>query len=94
MKSTEYEWDLAKAEHNLRKHGVDFADAAVALGDPRAMTRHDPDSNGEARYVSLGMDRTGRVLVTVFSYPGARVRVISSRKATRSERASYGQRYA
>jgi uncharacterized DUF497 family protein len=91
MKSREYEWDSAKSEQNLRKHGVHFADAALALRDELALTRHDPDSNGEARYVSVAMDPMGRVLVTVFTYRGARIRIISSRKATRSERRSYGR---
>jgi len=91
MKFTEYEWDPAKDRQNLRKHGVEFGHVAEALGDERASTRHDPDSNGEARYVSIGMDSIGRVLVTVFTYRGTRVRIISSRKATRSERRSHGQ---
>jgi uncharacterized DUF497 family protein len=71
---------------------VHFSYATAALLDDRAVTRHDPDSNGEARDLSIGMDQFGRVLVTVFTYRGARVRIISSRKATRSERRGYVQR--
>ena len=40
-----YEWDEAKAAANLRKHGVDFAEAVTALEDPFCMTLTDPDSN-------------------------------------------------
>lgn len=92
MKSRDYEWDPAKARENQRKHGVKFSHAAMALLDDLAVTRLDPDSNGEARYLSVGMDSLGRMLVTVFTHRGTRVRIISSRKATRSERRSYRQR--
>lgn len=85
----EYEWDTAKARSNLRKHGVAFADAVLAIEDPRALTMADPDASGEQRLVSLGLDSTGRVLVTVFAPRGARIRIISSRKASRSERQVY-----
>jgi uncharacterized protein len=85
----EYEWDPAKAKANLRKHRVSFADAALALEDPRALTMADPDASGEQRFVSLGTDPIGRVLVTVFTPRGRRTRIISSRKASRNERRSY-----
>jgi len=45
----EYEWDPAKAKANLRKHRVSFADASLALEDPRALTIADPDASGEQR---------------------------------------------
>ena len=51
MATDGYEWDARKAAENLRKHGVDFADAVVALEDPLALTMLDPDSNGEVRFV-------------------------------------------
>ena len=85
----EYEWDAAKAKANLRKHGVAFADAALALEDPRALTIADPDSSGEQRFVNLGSDPSGRVLLTIFTPRGTRVRIISSRKASRTERRAY-----
>lgn len=46
MATDGYEWDAAKADSNLRKHGVEFADAVAALEDPLALTVLDPDSNG------------------------------------------------
>ncbi len=85
-----FQWDIAKAAANRRKHGVDFAEAAVALDDPLALTMTDPDSNGEERFVSIGSDGRGRLLVTVFAYRGDSIRIISSRPATPSEKRSYG----
>jgi uncharacterized DUF497 family protein len=86
-----FQWDIAKAAANRRKHGVDFAEAAVALEDPLALTMTDPDSNGEERFVSVGSDGHGRLLVTVFSCRGDSIRIISSRPATPSEKRSYGR---
>lgn len=84
-----YEWDPAKATANRRKHGVRFSEAIVALEDPLSGTMVEPDSNGEPRWVSVGIDGSGRVLVTVFAMRGAVLRIISSRLATRSERRRY-----
>jgi hypothetical protein len=85
----DYEWDPAKAAANLRKHKVDFADAVLAHEDPLARTVHDPDASGEERYVSLGSDPTGRLLVTVFTRRKKRIRIISSRPASPAERRYY-----
>ena len=83
------EWDSDKAISNVRKHGVDFADAAIALEDPNSITIEDPDAVREARFVSLGMDPNGRILVTAFAYRDTNVRIISSRKASNQERRLY-----
>jgi hypothetical protein len=85
----DYEWDQAKAAANLRKHKVDFADAVLALEDPLARTVRDPDASGEERYVSMGVDPTGRLLVTIFARRKKRIRIISSRRASRAERRHY-----
>jgi uncharacterized DUF497 family protein len=82
------EWDPRKAVSNLRKHGIDFADAATVLHDPWALTIQD-DSLMEERFVTIGMDALGRVLVVVHAWRGESVRLISARKATRSERRQY-----
>jgi uncharacterized DUF497 family protein len=79
------------ARANLRKHGVSFASAALSLLHERALVRTDPDSNGEARYVAISADPLGQTLVTVFTFRGARVRIISSRRATQSERRTFEQ---
>ena len=87
-----YEWDPVKAAVNLAKHKVDFADAALSLEDPLALTMSDPDAVGEERFVALAADPTGRILVTVFAYAGADVRIISARRASPGERKRYGKR--
>lgn len=84
-----YDWNQAKAKANAEKHGVDFADAVIALEDDFAVTIPDPDSEDEERFISLGMDPNGRVLVTVFTHRGDVIRIISSRKASRGERRHY-----
>ena len=88
VSSVSIEWDHRKAAANLRKHRIDFADAATVLHDDRALTVRD-DHAGEGRFVSLGMDALGRVLVVVFAWRGSVARIISSRKATAQERRQY-----
>lgn len=84
-----YEWDAVKAAANLRKHKVDFADAALSIQDPKALTVADPDASGERRFVCLGADPEGRLLVTVYAHRGQQIRIISSRRASRGERRQY-----
>ena len=86
---TRIEWDPRKAMANRLKHGVRFSDAEAVLFDPVALTRDDPDAIGEARFVSVGVDVAGRVLVLVYTYREDRVRIVSAHKATRKERAQY-----
>mgnify|MGYP001816435531 CR=1 FL=1 len=57
-------WDPAKALANLKKHDVDFADAAVALEDENALTITDPD-HGEYRFKTLAMSPSVEVLLIV-----------------------------
>ena len=85
----EYEWDLAKAAENFRRHRVRFADAALSLEDPMGLSTPDPDSSGESRLICIGADPAGRSLVTVYALRGRAVRIISSRKANRAERRAY-----
>jgi uncharacterized DUF497 family protein len=83
------EFDPAKAQSNLRKHKVSFAHAEQALHDPLAFTIEDPDVEGELRFVTLGMDALGRVLVVVHTPRDDRTRLISARKASRGEAEQY-----
>jgi uncharacterized DUF497 family protein len=85
----EVEFDPAKARANLRKHGVDFSHTEQALRDPRGVTIEDPDSEGEQRFVTLGMDALGRILVVIHTPRGNRIRIISARKASRGEMEHY-----
>jgi uncharacterized DUF497 family protein len=83
------EFDPAKAAANLNKHKVSFAHAEQALRDPMAVTIEDPDAQGERRFVTLGMDALGRILVVVHTPRADRVRLISVRKASRGESEQY-----
>lgn len=83
-----FEWNRQKAASNLRKHGVDFADAVMVFYDEQAITIRD-DAVGEERFIALGVDALARVLVIIYTWRGNRVRIISARKATRRERLRY-----
>ncbi len=85
----ELEWDPRKASVNLRRHGVDFADAGTVLHDEQAITIPDEGSDEEDRFITLGMDALGRVLVVVYTWREDRPRIISARKATPRERRQY-----
>ncbi len=84
------EWDSEKAAANLREHGVSFAEAATVLTDDCALTREDPESVGEQRFVSLGMSATGAMLVVVYTHREPDIyRLISSWKANKPQRKQY-----
>jgi len=82
-------WDPGKAKINLRKHRIRFADVEPVFFDPMALTREDDDLEGEQRFVSLGLDALNRILVVVYTYWGADIRLISARRATSKERKHY-----
>jgi uncharacterized protein len=84
-----FQFDPAKAKNNLRKHGVSFADAEAVFYDPLAIHMEDPFSEGEVRYIGVGMGNTGRILVVVYTYRGDEIRLISVRRATSREVADY-----
>ena len=92
-----FEWDDAKAEANLAKHGVDFMEAMSVFADPLLMTRYDDKhSDEDERWVSLGQSAAGRLLVVVHTFTvgtpaTALVRLISARSPTRRERGDYEQ---
>lgn len=85
------EWDPLKAHQNHKKHGVRFADAVAALEDERALTLPDSSAAHEERWVTLGLDTLGRLLVVVYCFRGERVRIISARQANRSEHTQYAE---
>ena len=85
-----FEWDGKKAESNVRKHGLTFEEATTVFGDPLGLLMPDPDhSRGEERYLLLGMSTQQRLLVVAFTERAPRTRLISARRATRSERRRY-----
>ncbi len=82
-------WDPRKASSNLRKHEIRVSDAEMVLFDPNALTREDTEARGEQRFVSVGTDSAGRILVVVYSHGGENLRLISARAATGRERKIY-----
>ena len=89
-----FEWDESKNRANMRKHGVDFRDAAYAFADPYALNIPDDEhSEAEERWVLLGMDASQRLLLVVHTDRSQNtIRLISARAATRQERAAYQAR--
>lgn len=86
----EFEWDPAKAASNQRKHGISFAEAATVFFDPLSITVPDPlHSVDEGRFVITGLSYQRRYLVVVHADRGDRIRIISARPATPSERNEY-----
>lgn len=86
----EFEWDAKKAKKNLRKHKVSFAEAATVLGDTFSVTVHDPDHSIKGnRYITVGLSDGRRLLIVAYIDRGDRVRIISARELTRTERRAY-----
>jgi uncharacterized DUF497 family protein len=84
------EWDADKAVANFKKHGVRFEEAATSLLDPQALAQDDAHSEGEARWVPIGMTASGRLLTVIYTLRDEnRIRLISARKATRKEAGYY-----
>jgi hypothetical protein len=87
----EFAWNPAKARENIRVHGIDFADAVGVFDNPY-LPRDDPDAEGEQKFVALGIDGLGRLLVVAYTYREDNIRIISARKATKKEGKEYAQR--
>jgi uncharacterized DUF497 family protein len=84
-----YEWDTKKAIENIRNHGVDFADAVIALEDENAITIEDRDHD-EQRFKTLGMGSFLNILFVVHIERGDdSIRIISARKAEPKEIKQY-----
>ncbi len=87
----EVEWDPGKQRANLKKHGVEFADAVAVLEDERGFFLREPFSDDEERWIAVGMDALGRVLFVVYVWRGEKIRLISARHATPAERQRYAE---
>lgn len=87
----EFEWDGRKANLNRRKHGVSFDEATTVFLDPLSATIPNPlhSGQGEERYVTMGLSARGNLLVVVHLDSDDTIRIISARRATRSERRNY-----
>lgn len=84
-----FQYDPAKAAINYKKHGVSFADAEGVFFDPLAIHQIDTDAGNEERFVAVGADSAGTILVVVYTLRGDEIRLISARRATRHEVKSY-----
>ena len=90
MSGLEFEWDSAKAESNFAKHGVSFEEALTVFMDPNASIHTDPDhSESERREIIVGHSIQQRLLFVSFTERGERIRLISARPATKTERIDY-----
>lgn len=94
-----FEWDPPKAAANARKHGVTFERAATVFQDPEGLSVYDRAHSeaGQDRWITLGMDDHGQLLVVCHTWReagevAARCRIISARKATRTEARQYRAR--
>ncbi len=83
-----FEWDESKAKKNKSKHGISFADTFAVFEDPNAVTLEDFRQD-EQRYVTIGMDAFGRIIVVVYTWREDNIRIISARKAVRYEMRQY-----
>ncbi|MDA1055820.1 MAG: BrnT family toxin [Planctomycetota bacterium] len=85
-----FEWDEEKANRNETKHGVTFEEAKTIFNDPFSMTIPDPDhAEEEERWLDIGLSADGRLLVVWYTERNERIRIIGSRKATKSEERAY-----
>jgi uncharacterized DUF497 family protein len=90
-----FEWDAVKARKNMAKHKVSFEEARTLLSDPLLLTVIDDyHSKGEGRFISVGRSMRGRILLLIHTErheteESLVIRIISCRKATKSERKTY-----
>jgi uncharacterized DUF497 family protein len=85
-----FEWDAAKAQSNIQKHGVSFDDACTVFDDPPHLTTGDPDHSGrESRFVTMGESLFGHLLIVCHCDAEDNIRIISARKANKHERHFY-----
>lgn len=83
-------WNRSKAEINMQKHGVSFAEAQTVFDDSWQENYPDPDhSEGEMRYICLGMSDQNRVLFVSYTERTDHYRLISAREATKQEEVKY-----
>ena len=92
MTTLHFEWDEPKAKANIAKHGVSFDEAKTVFYDERARLISDPDhSKDEERFIVLGCSSGLKLLIVCHCYRAndGVIRIISARKATKHEAASY-----
>ncbi len=91
-----FTWDERKNRLNQRKHGVSFVEAQTVFYDKMARLIDDPEhSLDEERAIMLGMSQRMRLLIVCHAYYAQEqvIRIISARKATKTEQQQYTQYY-
>jgi uncharacterized DUF497 family protein len=83
-----FEWDEAKRESNILKHGIDFVDVEAVFQGETVTIRDDRLRGEEERFITLGL-LDGRVVVIVHTETDEVIRIISARKASRNEEIGY-----
>jgi len=84
-----FQFDPEKAKSNLKKHMVSFADAEAVFYDSLAIHQEDHYSEGEERFITIGMGSTNKLIVVIYTFRDDEIRVISARHATRQEKREY-----
>ena len=88
----QFEWDLNKASSNQRKHKITFEEAVTVFADTLGVTVADPDhSVNEERYITVGLSQRRRLLIIAHTERGGRIRIISARELTATEKRAYEQ---
>ena len=91
----DFEWDSRKAKGNFRKHRISFERAAAIFRDPNILSIPDEEhSETEERWLTMGLDENGILLVIFHKFENlsaavCRIRIISARKATKTEETQY-----
>ena len=88
-----FEWDEAKRQANLAKHGIDFADVEPLFDEPTVTTLDERFDYGEERFVTFGL-LNGMVLTVVHTETDTVIRLISARKAAKNEEKNYFEEIA
>ena len=85
----EITWDSVKAKTNRLKHRIYFSEVEPVFYDANAISFEDTDSKGEARYIVIGLDSLARLVVVAYTYRETTIRIISARKASKTEQKTY-----
>lgn len=94
MQDDNFEWDDDKAKENIANHAISFEEAKLVFDDIGVIDDVDDTMDyGEPRYRSVGIVN-GRLIAVFYTYRSARTRIISARKATRTEQKAYARRNA
>ncbi|MCC6500440.1 MAG: BrnT family toxin [Anaerolineales bacterium] len=91
-----FEWDENKRRDNIRKHGIDFLDAASIFDGDTVIMLDDRFEYGEVRSIAFGLlkGKTIKVIVVAYTERGDNIRIISARKALNHEESFYFEQTA